>query len=479
MSRPARSLLFAALAWVGVAWVGAGCATYSDRMQAATTAVESGAYADGLTALNKALRVDSEQELPERWRSNDPLTVLERGIVLQSLGRYAESSHDLQAAEQEIELLDMRVGAVGALGKYLYSDAAGKYKAPPSERLALNAINLLNYLARGDLEGAAVEARRFQTQREYLSNNGVDAPGPASLGAYLAGAVFEKLGEGDRALRYYEEALAGAGPLESLREPVTRLAKSHPYRGPRIEALLAQGAPAGATPPAPGAAPAKTAKPATAKKATKAAKPAMGEILVVAAVGRVPRKVPERMPIGAAVGIAGTILTDDLSVLQHTVFKVLVIPALKPVGSGLSSVAVAVDGRAAPLELVTNLGAAVAQEYEANKPKIIAAGVSRLVARAAVAEGARIAGSQAGGDSGNLIGALLGLATEAALVAADRPDTRAWTMLPGRVLALRMPVRAGAHTVEIGFGESSALPRQFQVNVAPGGLATVVVTEPR
>ncbi|MFO0691553.1 MAG: hypothetical protein U0900_22845 [Myxococcota bacterium] len=471
MPRRARALLVAALGLVALAWLGVGCATYTDRMQAATTAVEAGAYADGLSALNKALRVDSEQELPEHWRSNDPLTVLERGIVLQSLGRYAESSHDLQAAEQEIELLDLRVGAVGALGKYLYSDSAGKYKAPPSERLALNAINLLNYLARGDLDGAAVEARRFQTQREYLSNNGLDAPGPASLGAYLAGVVFEKLGEGDRALRYYEEALAGAGPLESLREPVSRLAQRHPYRGPRLEALLAEGAPtAGA-----GAAGASATGSATGGRADA---PGMGEILVVTSVGRVPHKVPERLPIGAAIGVAGTILTDDLSVLQHSIFKVLVIPALKPVGSGLSSIAVAVDGEAAPLELVTNLGAAVAQEYEANKPKIIAAGVSRLVARAAVAEGARVAGEQAGG-SGNLIGALLGLATEAALVAADRPDTRSWTMLPGRVLATRMPVPSGAHTVEIAFGDASALPRRFEVNVAPGGLATVVVTEPR
>lgn len=467
MSRRGRALLFAALAWAAAAWVGLGCATYTDRMQAATAAVEAGAYADGLSALNKALRVDSEQELPERWRSNDPLTVLERGIVLQSLGRYAESSHDLQAADQEIELLDLRSGAVGALGKYLYSDAAGKYKAPPSERLALNAINLLNYLARSDLDGAAVEARRFQTQREFLANNGIDAPGPASLGAYFAGVVFEKLGEGDRALRYYEEALAGAGPLESLREPVTRLAKSHPYRGPRIEALLAEGAPTGSTPGG-----GSTAKP------KKAASPAPGEILVVTSVGRVPHKVPERIPIGAAIGVAGTILTDDLSVLEHSVFKVLVIPALKPVGSGLSSIAVAVDGAPANLELVSNLGAAVAQEYEANKPKIIAAGISRLVARAAVAEGARVAGNQAG-NNGNLIGALLGLATEAALVAADRPDTRSWTMLPGRVLATRIPVPAGAHTVEIAFGSAGALPRRFDVNVAPGGLATVVVTEPR
>lgn len=436
--------------------VAGGCATYTDRMQTATSAVEAGAYAEGLAALNKALRVDSASELPGRWKANDALTVLERSIVLQSLERYEESSHDLQAAEQEIELLDYRVDAVGALGKYLYSDTAAKYKAPPSERLALNSVNLLNYLARGDLDGAAVEARRFQTQREYLETNGMDAPGAASLGAYLAGTVFEQLGEGDRALRYYEEALEGAGPLDSLREPITRLARRNPYRGPRIEALLAGGG-------------------ADARAADQA-----GEILVVTAVGRVPHKVPERMPIGAAVGYVGTIVTGDLSVLEHSVFKVLVYPALEPVGSGLSKVVVDVDGQAAPVELVTDLGAAVAREYEANKPKIIAAGVSRLLARAAIAEGARIAGRQVDSDgAGGLLGALFGLATEAALVAADRPDTRSWTLLPGRYLVTRLSVAPGEHTVEVAFGDAGATRRQYQVDVKPGGLAAVIVTEPR
>ena len=206
----------------------------------------------------------------------------------------------------------------------------------------------------------------------------------------------------------------------------------------------------------------------------------MGEILVVTSVGRVPRKVPERMPIGAAIGYAGTILTGDLGVLQHSIFKVLVFPGLQPVGSQLSSIAVAVDGREAPLDLVTDLGAAVATEYEANKPKLIAAGLTRLLARAALAEGARVAGSQAGNDrQGDIIGALLGLATEAALVAADRPDTRSWTLLPGRILATRIPVRAGDHLIEVAFGQGDALPRRFDVHVEPGGLATVVVTEPR
>jgi len=447
-----------ALAAVAVLSLASGCATYTDRMQTATQAVQSGDYATSLEALNKAMRVDSEQELPTRWRSTDALTVLERGIVLQSLGRYEESRRDLSAAEQEIELLDLRRNGVDALAKYLYSDAGGKYKAPPSERLALNAINLLNYLAAGDFDGAAIEARRFQAAREFLATQGVEAKGPASLGAYLAGCVFEKLGEGDRALRYYEEALASSGPLVSLREPVHRLAPANAYRGPALQKLLSEG-----TPPVPQATPQNVPR-----------NKQMGEILVVTAVGRVPHKVPERMPIGAAVGMVGTIVTDDLSVLERSVFKVLVFPALQPVGSQLSSIAVAVDGEASPLELITDLGAAVTSEYEANKPAIIAAGVTRLLARAAIAEGARAAGNQ--GD--NVIGLVAALATEAALVAADRPDTRSWTLLPGRILATRIRVAPGEHTVDVAFGAAGAPPRQFQVNVAPGGLATVVVTEP-
>jgi len=436
---------------LGLLLLSGGCATYTDRMQSATLAASSGAYAESLKALNGALRVGGDDEMPEKWRSNDPLTVLERAVVLQSLGRFQDSQRSLEAADGQIELLDLRRDGVGALSKYLYSDSGGKYKAPPSERLALNAVNLLNYLASGDLSGAAVEARRFQTQREFLDTNGVEAPGPASLGAYLAGAVFEKLGEGDRALRYYEEALAASGSLASLRAPVARLASANPYRGPHLERLLAEGGASGR---------------ADAEQA---------EILVVTAVGRVPHKVPERMPIGAAVGLVGTIITDDMSVLERSVFKVLVIPALQPVGTQISSVAVQVDGQSAPLDLVTDMGHAIEAEYEKNKPAIIAAGVTRMISRALIAEGARAAGNQESG----ILGAVLGLATEAALVAADRPDTRSWTFLPGRFLAARVSVPPGRHTVDVALGDGGVGSRQIEVDVAPGGLATVVVTEPR
>ena len=114
-------------------------------------------------------------------------------------------------------------------------------------------------------------------------------------------------------------------------------------------------------------------------------------------------------------------------------------------------------------------------EYKKSKPAIIAAGVTRLVSRALIGEGMRAAGNTESG----LLGTVLGLATEAALVAADRPDTRSWTFLPGRYLATRVAVPPGEHVVEISFDGSGAGLRRHPVTVAPGGLAAIVVTEPR
>jgi hypothetical protein len=53
--------------------------------------------------------------------------------------------------------------------------------------------------------------------RDYLDAESIDNRGVGAFGAYLAGFTFEKLGEGDRALRYYEEALAADSSPRSSR----------------------------------------------------------------------------------------------------------------------------------------------------------------------------------------------------------------------------------------------------------------------
>lgn len=433
-----------------VTGLASGCATYTDNLADASLAAYSGSYGSAVESVNGFIGVRKTEELPTSWGADAALGTLERGVLQQALGSYDGSRRDFSAAEERLETLELTRDPVGTLGGYLYSDSSKPYLAPPSERLALNALNLLNYLVKGDLDGAAIEARRFQVMREYLKAEGISEHGAATLGTYLAGFVFERLGEGDRALRYYEESL-GAAQLESLRRPVSRLARGNAYRGPNLNNLLA-------------------------RSATSTGRPNEGEILVVVSTGRVSHKVPERLPVGAAIGLAGTYLTGDYRWLTRGGTKVVVYPELKSTPSSLPGrPALRINGQSEPVEQVIDFDAAVRREYEEMKPKILAAAITRLATRAAVSEGVRAAGNK----QGDVLGELLGIAIEGALVAADKPDTRSWTMLPARVAVARIPVAAGTHQIEIDVAGSPSARRTETVKVPANGFATVVVTEPR
>lgn len=431
-----------------LACVGGGCATYSDRMASAMQSTTAGNFTAAIDSINSALDVGSAAELPVTWNGDRTLSVLERGTLQQATTVWDGSARDLSAAEAHLELLDLSSDPVATFASYVYSDSARTYRSPPSERLALNAVNLLNYLARGDSSGAAVEARRFQVMREYLASIGVAATGPSTLGTYLAGFVFEQLGEGDRALRYYDEAMA-SGQLQSLAVPINRLARSYSYRGERLAATISKSVD-------------------TAERDT-----AAGEILVVAGIGRVPHRVPERIPVGAAVGIAGSVLTGDIDPLKYGAAKVLVYPALRSTPSVLGTPTLQVNGQTVELEQVVDLGAAIEAEYEQLKPRILAAAISRMIVRAAAAEGVRAAGK----SESQALGDVLSVVAEGVLVALDKPDTRSWMTLPDRFLVARVPAAQGSHQVRISFADGTE--RIFDVVIDDGGYAAVVVTEPR
>jgi len=310
----------------------------------------------------------------------------------------------------------------------------------------LNGFNTLNYLARGDLSGAAVEARRYTVMREFLQSNGIEHRAP--LGAYLAGYTFERRGEGDRALRYYDEALAAGAPAQALAGPVRRLAAVFPYRTKQLSTLLEHAPPGRQSPPG-----------------------ATSELLIVVATGRVPYKVPERIPIGAAVGLAGSFITGDIAWLDRGVAKVVVYPEQVPGPAGNRLRGVRVGARKIAAHRIDDLSAEVRREYQAIKPRIIAAALSRMIARAIAAEGVRAATNNSGGW-----GSLAAILVEGALVALDRPDTRSWTLLPAHVAIARVAVAPGEHVVEVELADET---RRYTVQVPEAGFTTVVVTSPR
>jgi len=451
--RPAKRVRALVLGcWLGTAFSLTACATYSDRTQLAREALRVADYEASLTQFNKLLEVRDRTELPAEWKHNVPLVVLERATVLQAMGDYDWSARDFQAADKELELLDIARDGAGKVGQYIYSDSATKYKTSPTEKLSLNAMNLCNYLVRGQLDGAKIEAKRFTVMRTYFRDHDPEHEHGA-FGSYLAGVVYERLGNADEALRYYEEALQERD-FATLRTVVPRLATRGSYRGPRITAYLAR---------------------ATAADLA----PGTGEVLVVAKVGLVPYKVPMRIPIGAAIGLAGTYITGDPRILEHSMFKVVSYPELQEAHTLFSSAQVAVDGDEIPVDFASDLAAEIAAEYEELRPKILGAAITRMIVRAAAAEGARAAGRQAEGVGG-LVGFLAAAAVEGTLVALDKPDTRSWSTLPGRVFIGRQRVAAGRHQVEVALtGPGGQERRVYDVDVPADGFVVLDVTSLR
>ncbi len=426
-----------------------GCASHSDKTKEIRSALDSGRPKVALELLNEELETDSEKQLPADTSGDKSLLLLDRAMVLQQLQVYELSSRDLEVGDKEIDMLDMSRSAAHDIAKYVFSDDVGPYRAPPYEKLMINTMNMVNYLARGNLQGARVEARRLAVMQKYLKDtdpdNALTAPG-----SYLAGFTFEKSGQPDQALRYYDEALQ-YGEYGSLAEPVRRLMGQGGYSSPRLRKVsgLATSAP----------------EPEGAQT---------GELLVVVSYGRVPAKIAQRVPIGLALTYAsGALSPGDYAQANALAAQGLVtwvnFPDLAKARGQYDAPWFTVDGRRLALEGIVRVDQEAQRAWEDVKGTVVASAITRLVARVAAGKGVEAAA----GSQNGVAGLLLGLATQATLTAVDTPDTRSWATLPARMSFGRVRLPPGAHSVELGARSARTTKR---VDIAPGGFAVVNLT---
>jgi uncharacterized protein len=108
---------------------------------------------------------------------------------------------------------------------------------------------------------------------------------------------------------------------------------------------------------------------------------------------------------------------------------------------------VVLDQRPLALDVVTDVDALVRAALEREKGKIIASAIVRLIVRGAVGAGTGVGVARATNNSG--LGMLAAQVTQAAMVAADIPDTRSWATLPARIAIARVRVPAGRHSVRL------------------------------
>lgn len=420
--------------------------------------------------LNEQLEVKSSKELPEEVEGDNALLLLDRSLVLQQVGEYQLSSRDLETADKQVEMLDFSRSTADDIGRYLFSDDTGPYKSPPYEKLMINTMNMVNYLVRGDLNGARIEARRFAVMQKYLSENESASSALLGPGSYLAGFIFEKSGDPQEALRYYDEALASRD-FETLEAPITDLAARASYRSPRITEILNQagGTPAqssGAT--TPGAAPSGSSPAGSAPPEPDAAAEKPAEILVILCFGRVPAKVAKRVPIGLALTYAsGALSPNDQARANSLAAQGLVTwvnyPELERSKQYSEMPLFELDEDQQTLDGVPIDQLSVAA-WDEGKGAVIASAITRMISRVVAGKAAE----KAGGDGG--VGLLLSLATQATLTAVDTPDTRSWATLPGRIALGRVKVPAGKHTLRLS-ARGHTLKKTIELQ--PGGWAAL------
>jgi len=448
---------------VATAALTAGCAGHAAETEEARPALDAGRPSEALRLLNERLAVKTAAETPPKVSGDSSLFLLDRAMVLQELGsrstsprprEYEWSSDDLETADKQIEILDLSRNAAADVGKYLFSDDTGPYKAPTYEKLLINTMNMVSYLVRGDLNGAKIEARRLAVMQKYISeheNQGANLTGP---GSYLAGFSFEKSGDADEALRFYDEALQ-YGSFSSLQDPLKRLLATGSYTTPRLRAAAGEAAESTGA-PAPGPNPEDDS----------------GDILVVIGFGRVPPKIAKRIPIGLALTyVSGALSPTDAAKANYLAAQGLVtwinFPELGRAHGAYDTPGFALDGQWQRLEGALSVDEEARRAWDDAKGTVIASAITRMITRVVAGEALRRA------SGGGTFGALLSLGTQATLTAVDTPDTRSWATLPARIAIGRVRVKPGTHWVDL---EARGVRKRQAITISPHGFAVVNLT---
>ena len=414
--------LTATLALVITPWI-VGCGGHEARTLKMRTALDAGNAKAALEAVNEELDVKSSKDLPRDIKGDNAILVLDRASIQQGLIDFPLSKQDFEAADKSIDMLDLARNAGDSIGEYVFSGSSGRYQAPPYEKLMINTLNMLNYLETKDLNGARIEARRLSVMQKYYRETLERGDNPVlGLGSLLAGFTYEKSGEVDEALRYYDEALAFTG-FQTIGESVRRLAPQGSYRSPRIAAVS--------------------------KGEAKPEGDDTGEVLFVVGYGRVAHKISNRIPIGLALTyFSGAISPSDRVAANKIAAQGLVtwvnFPSLAPGRGKWDIPSCRLDNEYVQLEEAVDVDTQVREEWKKIEGKIIVSAITRLIARFAVGQGIQAA---AGKDS--VIGLVASLGAQATLTALDTPDTRSWETLPARIAVARVRLPAGRHRVVI------------------------------
>lgn len=321
---------------------------------------------------------------------NDQLVyLLDYATALQVAGKYKESASAFSKAERLADIQDYH-SLTRVTSSLLLSEEMVQYKGDDYEKVLINAVNAVNYLEAGDLDGALVEVRRlnqklykykYEAKRDYEQN---------PFAYYLSALIWEADRKWDDAYIAYKNAYDLIPDFAPLREDLIRSAM-RAQRADDVEHW---------------------------KKAFPEVKPkpswkdaSMGEVILIYQQGWGPRKSPRP---------------------ESPRF-----PKLYPVSSFTSQAQLVVENvGAATTDEVFNVQDVAIKTLDDDYGRLIASRVTGIAAKAVVADQIR--------QKNEALGAIAWIAMNAA----DRADLRQWSTLPRTFQIARLPLKAGKYKVK-------------------------------
>jgi len=403
----------------------AGCAAHVVRLQPVRAAFHRGDVAEAERLLAADL---------DRHPDDADVLLLDRAVAALAAGRPADAERMLRQVRDHFDAVEEDDAAEQA-ASLLADDGSLSYPGAGHEKVLLRALlAVANLLQDGD-DAEAYSLQALEKQRAIVTaaarpdgTNPKASYRPVAFAAYLRGVVREATH------RAYDDAARGYAEVVAL-EPGFRAGAAHLARA------------AGGTHSPRG----------------------HGAVHVFALVGHGPFKADvAELPSTEAMLIAGALVGPGLPAgLPPTVAPIRVPRVVAAPGSA-GSVRVAVgDWSAGQTETITDVSRMALDQEEALMPWI----VGRAVARRAVKKGAIFGVKQGLGLNAGLPAAALDVAG-VAWEAAERPDTRCWSLLPDRIQVLRLELPAGRHVLEVSpldrGGRPLGTPVSQPVTVADG-----------
>lgn len=392
-------------------------------------------------------------------------------------GDYQKSADEFEKAKQVYE--DLYTKSVSnEAASILTNDNVRPYRARPFEVLALYEMNILNYLAMHDLDGALVEARAADIALQQLYQKSNEKTNDAGYLRYLIALVYEMDGsKDDAAIAYYKTAQAYAEETTKLPAEAQAFIADALTRNGREGEIQTLKFPNAQVPRTP-----------------EAVAQANGEIVVVGYAGH-SAILGEWMLSGTYVrgGIlnltgknpqsghveALTIPFPATSLSAHggtTVSVTIAIPERKDVPYAVNSFEASIDGQ--PVKFRPEIFADNTGNLNRNLKDERTTTLSRTAVRVLTRTiAAQVAKKQMETDN-VWVNLLTNVGTDVASAQLEQADLRVALFLPHDVRVTRIPATPGMHKVTVlavNRNGSAEKRYTYTVNVKPGSKAVVIV----